>query len=130
PVVAAAEDPGEDGVPGLHAPGACDLCDAVHEREVSLEVLLGEARVLPPEVAIGDLLARPEPAGEEATTEGAVRNEADPELSTGRQHLGLRVAGPERVLGLNSGDRVHRVRAADRLGRCLRQPDVADLAGR
>ena len=44
------------------------------------------------------------------------------------QHLGLGVAGPQRVLALHRGDRVHGVRAPDRVGAGLGQPEVADLA--
>jgi hypothetical protein len=44
------------------------------------------------------------------------------------QQLGLRVTGPQRVLGLQRGDRVHGVGAADRLGSGLGQADVQHLA--
>ena len=45
-----------------------------------------------------------------------------------REHLVLGVARPQRVLALHRGDRVHRVRAPDRVGAGLRQAEVADLA--
>ena len=67
-------------------------------------------------------------AGEEAVAERRVGHEADAELAQQRQQLGLRVAGPQRVLGLQRGDRVHGVGAADRVGAGLGQADVADLA--
>ncbi len=41
----------------------------------------------------------------------------------------LHVAGPQRVLGLERGDRMGRVRAANGLGRRLGQPEEAHLAG-
>ena len=44
------------------------------------------------------------------------------------QHLGLGIARPQRVLGLHGGDRVDGVRAPDRLGRRLAEPEVEDLA--
>ena len=59
---------------------------------------------------------------------GEYGHESDPELAAGRQDLGLGVAAPQRVLRLHGGDRVHGVRAADRLRRRLAQADVADLA--
>ena len=69
-------------------------------------------------------------AGEEAAAERAVGDEADAELAHGRQHAVLRVARPQRVLGLQRRDRVDGVRAADRLRRRLGQAEVAHLAGR
>ena len=68
-----------------------------------------------------------DPAREEAAAERAVGDEADPELSDRRQDLVLDVAGPERVLALQGGDRVDGVRAADRLGGRLREAEVANL---
>jgi hypothetical protein len=42
--------------------------------------------------------------------------------------VGLEVAGPQRVLALHRGDRVHRVRAAQQVVVDLGQAQVADLA--
>ena len=53
-----------------------------------------------------------------------------PSSAQRRQHLGLGVAGPQRVLALHRGDRVHGVGAADRAGAGLGQAEVADLARR
>ena len=64
----------------------------------------------------------------EALAERGIRHEADAEFAQQRQHLGLVVAGPQRVLRLQRGDRVHGVGAADRVDPGLGQPDVADLA--
>ena len=60
--------------------------------------------------------------------ERRVGNEADAQLAQQRQQLGLWVTGPQGVLGLQRGDRVHGVGAADRGGAGLGQADVADLA--
>ena len=57
-----------------------------------------------------------------------VGHEPDPQLAQQRDQLGLGVTGPQGVLGLQRGDRVHRVGATDRLGSGLREPDVQDLA--
>ncbi len=63
--------------------------------------------------------------------ERAVGDEADAQLPAERQHLVLGVAGPERVLGLERGDRVLPLRPADGLGRGLREArDSAPFPGR
>ena len=64
---------------------------------------------------------KPRPSGEYG-------DEPDAQLAAGRQDLGLGVTRPQRVLRLERRDRVDRVRAAQRLGRGLAQPDVAHLA--
>ena len=99
-----------------------------HELEVALEVLALEARVVAAEVALREIVRRPDLPGEEAAAERAVRDEADAELAAGRKHPVLRVARPQRVLGLERRDRVDGVRAADRLRRGLGQAEVAHLA--
>src|SRR3712207_8728477 len=53
--------------------------------------------------------------------------EPDPQLTARREDLRLDVARPQRVLGLQRGDRVRVVRAAQRLGARLAQAEVADL---
>lgn len=60
--------------------------------------------------------------------ERRVRNEADAQLAQQGQQLGLDVAGPQGVFGLQRGDRVHGVRATNRLRRGLGQADAQDLA--
>ena len=60
--------------------------------------------------------------------ERAERDEADPELLERRQHLRLGVSRPQRVLALQRGDGLDRVRAADRLRRRFGQAEVPDLA--
>ena len=60
--------------------------------------------------------------------ERRVGHEADAELAQQRQQLGLRVTGPQGVLGLQRGDRVYGVGAADRFGAGLGQADVQDLS--
>src|SRR3954453_6503132 len=117
------ELPGRDALLGRHLLGPFDALD------VAVEVLALEARVVAAEVVVGEVGRRAEAAREEAAAERGVRDEADPELAHGRQDLGLGIARPQRVLGLQRGDRVNGVGATDRLGRGLRQPEVAHLAG-
>ena len=89
----------------------------------------GEARAVAAEVvrrrARRGTLKRPD---RKPRPSGEYGDEADSELAARVEDLGLGVARPERVLGLQRGDRVHRVRAADRLGRRLAQAEVAHLA--
>ena len=79
------------------------------------------------EVAVLEVVLRPEASGEEAAPERAVRDEADPELARRLEDAVLGVARPQRVLGLERSDRVHRVGAPDRVGRRLGEAQVADL---
>jgi hypothetical protein len=67
-------------------------------------------------------------AREEPAREDAVGRDADPQLAAGGKNLLLDPAREERVLDLQVGDRVHRVRAPDRLGPDLGETDVADIA--
>src|SRR5262249_51439961 len=127
-VLALAQHPRERELTGRRALLGGDLAHAVDELEVALEVLALEARVVGAEVAGLEVVGRPEAAGEAAAAERAVGDEPDPELADRGEDLVLRVARPQRVLGLQRADRVDRVRATDRLRRGLRQPEVADLA--
>ena len=54
-------------------------------------------------------------AGEEPLAERAEGDQADPELLQGRDDLGLGLPPPQRVLGLQGGDRLDGVGASDRL---------------
>ena len=66
-------------------------------------------------------------AGEEAAAERAVRDEADSQFPDGGDEFVLRVAAPQRILGLQGGDRVYGMRPADGRGRRLAQPEVTHL---
>ena len=68
-------------------------------------------------------------SGEEPFAQRAERDEPDAELGKCRDDLGLRGPPPQRVLGLQRGDGLHGVGAADRARRRLRHPEVADLPG-
>jgi len=95
----------------------------------ALEVLALEAwEALPARVTLVEVLRLLDLAGEEAAAERRVGHEADAKLAYQRQDRLLHRALPQRVLGLQRRDRVHGVRAADRLGACLGEPQVANLA--
>ena len=106
----------------------CDRLHLVDDAQVALEVLAGEARVGLAPVVVGEVVDGADLAGEEAVAERGVGDESDAQLAQQRQQLGLGVAGPQRVLGLQRGDPVDRVGAADRVRAGLGQADVQDLA--
>ena len=60
--------------------------------------------------------------------ERRVGHEANAQLAQQQEQRGLRVTGPQRVLRLQRGDRVHGVGAADRCGAGLGKADVQDLS--
>src|SRR6201999_488454 len=105
-----------------------DRLHLISDGEVALEVLAGEPRVGGAEVGGVELVGRADGASQETLAERRVRHEADAEFAQQRQHLGLLVARPQRVLRLQCRDRVDGVRAADRRDPRLRQPYVANLA--
>jgi hypothetical protein len=124
--------PGRAARPGRSA-RACsgldgDGRDLVDDGEVALEVLPGEAGVGLAPVVVGDVAGGADLAGEEAVAERGVGDEADAQPAQQREQFGLGVAGPQRVLGLQRGERVDGVGAADCAGAGLGQADVADLA--
>ena len=59
---------------------------------------------------------------------GRVGDEADAELAQRRQDLGFDVARPQRIFGLDRGERMGLVGAADGVGAGLAQAEVAHLA--
>ena len=127
-VVTLGEQPGQRDLRrrGTHFRG--NGLDLVDDAQIALEVLAREARVGLAPVVVRELLGRTDIAGEKAVAERRVGNESDAQLAQQRQQFGFRVTGPQRVLGLQRGDRMHRVGAADRGGASLGQADVADLA--
>ena len=127
-VVAVGEDPGESGLGGGRADLGADGPDLVDDREVAGEVLAGEPRVGLAPVVVGEVVDGADLAGEQAVAERGVRDEPDAELTQQREDLGLDVAGPQRVLGLQGGDRLDGVGAADGVGAGFGQAEVQHLA--
>ena len=71
------------------APGVIPFSSAISailaaSFRLAVEVLAGEARAVPPEVALVELVGRCEPPRQEAAAERRVRHEPDPELAAGR----------------------------------------------
>src|SRR5439155_706714 len=116
-VLALRQHPRERDLRGGAALRGCELLDSLDQLEVLLEVLALEARVVAPEIAFLEVVGRADPPGEEAAAKRAVGDEADAELADRRQDLILDVPAPERVLGLQGGDRVDGERAVDRRDR-------------
>ena len=128
-VLAARGDPGQRELPCGAALLGRELLDGLDEAEVGLERLLPEARRAAAVVVGGQVLQRPDRAGEEAAAERAVRHQPDAELAQRGEHRALDVAAEQAVLALHRGDRVHGDGPADRVGRRLGQPEVPHLAG-
>ena len=76
-----------------------------------------------------EILDRLDASGEESAADRRIGYEADAQLAHGGEDLLLRPARPERILGLQRGDAMHGVRAADGPRRRLGEPDVPHLAG-
>src|SRR5437867_669370 len=127
-VLALREHPGERELRGLAALARRERFEVAHEVEILLEVLALEAGREAAVVVGREVLEALDLPGQEAAPERAVGDEADPELATGGEDPVLRVAAPERVLGLHRGDRVHRAGAAERLGPRLGEAEPAHLA--
>src|SRR6516165_7537997 len=104
-----------------------DLFHSIHEFQVLLEVLALEPWSMTTPVVRGEILEAAQLAGEEAAAERAVRDEADAQFPDSWEQLVLRVATPQRILGLKCGYRVYRVRPADGRRRRLAQTQVTHL---
>jgi large subunit ribosomal protein L32 len=128
-VAAAYEYPRDRNLRRRHALALGDLLHAVGEPHVALEVGAREPRVTLPKIVVLQLVRRAEAAGEEAAAERAVRDEPDAELAQRVEDLALGIASPQRILRLQRGDGMNGVRATDCLRGCLREAEVAHLAG-
>ena len=104
--------------------------EQIDQRLVRLARLRREARERVAEVVAVERRVCVDRAGEEALAQRAERHEADAEFFERRQDLLLRLAPPQRIFALQRRDRLHRMRAADRLRAGLGQAEVLDLACR
>ena len=125
---APAEQPGERELCGAAVLLRGQLLETLDERQVAVDVLGLKARHVAPEVGRAESSRIGDRARQEAAAERAVGDEPDAELGAEVEQRVLRVAGPERVLGLQRRHRVRRMRADDRRGRRLADAEMADLA--
>ena len=68
-------------------------------------------------------------AGQKTFAERAERHEADAEFGQQREDCRFRLAPPQRILALQGGHGLHRVRAADGIRARFRKAEISDLAG-
>src|SRR5712691_8127436 len=128
-VGAAREQPRERDLRGSGPAFRRDRLDGFHELEVLLEIARPEARLLAPDVVRRDVVYLPDVSGEEASPERRVRDKTDAQLAARGQDLVLDVARPQRILGLQRGDRMDPGCALERLRPGLREAEIAHLAG-
>jgi hypothetical protein len=94
---------------------------------VRVEVLSLKPRIAATEVPLGVVLGATNVPCEKAAAERTEGNQTDAQLAQERKDARLEVALPERVLALQRGDRMHRMRAADGLLPRLRQSEKSHL---
>src|SRR5439155_20202875 len=107
------EDPGECELLGSAALLSRELLDVPDQREVLFEVRALEARGVAPPVVGSQVLEALDLPRQEPAPEGAVGDEGDAELAAGGEDFVLRLAAPQRILGLQGADWVYTVRAAN-----------------
>src|SRR5689334_10468160 len=98
--------------------------EEIHHPLICCESIRCEAGQVVAEVGRIEGRADVDGAGKKTFAEGAIGNEADPELLQGGQDLRLWLADPKRVLALKCGDRLYRVGAANRPRACLGEPKI------
>src|SRR4051794_9144448 len=86
-------------------PFSCAIRSISWKGDVPVEILAGEAWVEAAEIVLGKVARAFDLAGEEAAPERAVSDIGDAELAHRRQYLRLRITAPERIFGLQRGDR-------------------------
>jgi hypothetical protein len=103
-----------------------DRFDRRGDTQVVLGILPCEPRVVRPPVALLELIRRTNRPGEKTAAKRGEGDEPDTELTRHRQHLGLGVARPQGVLGLQRGDGVDGTGAPDRGSAGLGQANLPD----
>src|SRR5712692_2683101 len=122
------EQPGEDELGGGATLVARDRRELPDQREILVEIGLGETRVAPAAITLRDVGGILHLAGQQAAAERRIGDVGDAELA-GRAQGFLRLGAVEqRVFALNGGDRMDAVGATDRLGPRLAEAEGANLA--
>jgi hypothetical protein len=108
----------------------CDPMEQVDEGLVGRSCFGAEAREPAPHVGAVERHGGGDLPGEEALTERAPGNEADPELLARRQDFRFGISRPERVFALDGSHRLDGVRPSDRLCAGFGESEVFDFAFR
>src|ERR1017187_8648979 len=122
------KEPGESDLSRRRLFPFPDAGEEINQGLIRLESLRREARQGAAEVGAVELRIFVDLAREEALAKGAVRDKADSEFLKGRYHFLLRSPRPQRILALESSDRLDCVCATDRLNSCFGKAEVLDLA--
>ena len=121
-------DPRQGDLHGGDALSPGDPSNGVGDPLVGPGCLRGKAPAVAAEVLVAQRVGL-DRAGQEPPAERGVGHQSDSELSQRIQDLGLGVAGPQGVLGLDRGDGVHGVGAPEQLAVHLGESEVTDLPG-
>ena len=129
-VVALGQQPGEGKLAGRRADLIGQGREVVQQRQVMVEGVVLKAFVAePPPIALGHVGAAPHAAAEERIGERTVGHEGDAQLAAYGDQVRLRLAGEERILGLQGCHGVGPVGAAQLIGGRVADGEVAHLAG-
>src|SRR6185437_11222101 len=127
-IVALCEQPGQSYLRRCCTCLRSDRLDLIDDPQIALEVFAGETRVGLSPVIVGQMLGRANLACKKAVAERRVGDEPNAKLAQQGQQLGFRVTRPQRVFGLQRGERVYSVCASDRGGTSFGQTYVSDLS--
>src|SRR5579871_984869 len=112
-IVPLRQHPGQRQLRRLAAFLQSNLFDPGDEFQILLEVLALETGIVAAEIVLRQILELLELPGEKSSPQWTIGNETDPQLPARRQDLVFRVAGPQAVLGLQCGDGMDRMGAAN-----------------
>src|SRR4051794_33807492 len=122
------QQPGEGDLRRRRSLVGRESVEQIHECLVYLAVLLAETRDRAAEIGAVEFGVGADLASEEALAQRAEWHEANSQLFKRRHDRLLRLPPPQRVLALQRGDGLNRVRASDGLCAGLRQTEVLHLA--
>lgn len=122
------EQPGQSDLRGRGPYLVGDLAYLVDDAQVAPEVVAGEPGVGATPVGGVHAVQGADATGEKTVSQRCIGNQSDAGLTQRGQHLGVRVPYPQRVLTLDSGQRMDRMGPADGRRCRLRQSGVEDLA--
>src|SRR5439155_18903080 len=122
------EQPRERDLSRCRVHALCYAREQLDEGAIRFPRLRIETRDAVAEVGAVERRALVDLAREEPLAQRAEGNEADSELLQRRHDLAFRLPPPQRVLALQRGDGLDRIRATDRLRACFGEAEVLDLS--